>query len=508
MATHVGMRLFWTPAPAWGTVCLVLVAACGEPEVLELGTRLELMVDDHLVEELDAVTYRLHHPVPREVVMVHDVPWEGNASGYHTVFRDGDRFRMYYKALRYAVEEGRLSVPDSGYVAYAESEDGIHWTRPDLGLIDFHGSSHNNLVWRGPGWHGFTPFHDDRPGVSPEARYKAVGAGEGGLMAFRSPDGIHWSPMQDAPIVSEGAFDSQSVAFWDEARGVYRVYFRDGRDSRRDVRTATSPDFVTWSEPVWLRYPGAPPEQLYTNQVKPYPWAPHLLVGFPARYVERGPLEDMGNLPNYENRRVRATVRERYGTAVTDALLMTSRDGVTFRRVSEAFLRPGPDGADSWAYGDAFVAHHLVQTPSEVPGGHDVLSIYATEGYWTDRGTALRRYTLRMDGFMSLKAPAGGGTVLTRPFRFGGDELVLNYATSGAGGIRVEVLTASGAPIEGFTAADAVELYGDDVEGVVRWRGSRRLAELRDRPVRLRLVMRDADLYALRFREAGRSRFR
>ncbi len=502
------MPTFRILATAGAALLATGLTSCQQPEVLELGARLELMVDDHLIESMDGVQRRLHHPVPGDVVFVHDAPWEGNASGYHTVFKDGDRYRMYYKALNYVLSDTTLVVADSGYVAYAESDDGIHWNRPTLGLIDFHGSMDNNLVWYGPGWHGFSPFLDERPGVDAESRYKAVGAGPEGLMAMRSADGIRWTLAQEGPVITDGAFDSQSVAFWDGARGEYRVYFRDGRDSRRDVRTATSQDFLTWSEATWLSYPGAPPEQLYTSQIKPYPWAPHLLIGLPTRYVERGPIEEMDGLPNPGGRRARAAVRTRYGTAVTDALLMTSRDGVTFHRWGEAFLRPGPPGADAWAYGDQYIANQVVRTRAAVPGAPDELSVYATEAYWSEGGTKVRRYTLRMDGFASLQAPAGGGEVLTRPFRFTGDELVLNYATSGAGGIKVEIVTASGEVVDGFSMAESVELYGDEIEGVVRWTGGNRLADLARTPVRLRLVMRDADLYALAFREAAASRRR
>ena len=62
---------------------------------------------------------------------------------------------------------------------YAESRDGIHWTKPELGLFEFNGSKQNNIVWDGPGTHNFTPFLDTNPACPPDAKYKALAGGRG-----------------------------------------------------------------------------------------------------------------------------------------------------------------------------------------------------------------------------------------------------------------------------------------------------------------------------------------
>ena len=483
---------------------------------MDIGNRLELFVDDCLVERTRGAERRLHHPTTREVVMVHDAPWEGSGCGYHTVFRDGDLYRMYHHAWDLRVVDGRLTEPHEFLTGYAESTDGIHWQKPELGLFEFAGSRKNNIVWRGVGTHNFCPFKDTNPDCAPDAAYKAVGGvGTEGLNAFKSPDGIHWSRMSETPIITQGAFDSQNLAFWDTVRGQYRCYLRDFRRAStrasnltepsppglRDIRTCTSQDFLTWTEPVWLEYPGAPAEQLYTNQIKPYYRAPHIFIGLPARYVERGWSPSMEALPDAEHRRGRATAEERYGTALTDALLMCSRDGITFQRWREAFLRPGVERTGSWAYGDNYIAWHVVETRPHLPGAPNELSLYATENYWVGPASRLRRYTLRLDGFVSVYAPARGGELVTKPLVFEGSELVLNFSTSAAGSLRVEVQHESGQPLAGRTAADCDEVFGDEIERVVTWKGGGRLDDLADRPVRLRFVMQDADLYSLRFRQ-------
>jgi len=468
---------------------------------INIGSRLVLFVDDYLIGRMIDTELVMHHPVPREIVMVHDAPWEGSGTGYHTIFRDGDIYRMYYKSWELTVTDEGLEIPHETLAAYAESRDGIHWEKPNLGLFEFNGSTDNNLVWVGPGSHDFTPFKDTNPVCPPEARYKAVGnGGKAGLLAFISPDGIHWSPLQETGIITEGAFDSQNLAFWDEMRGEYRVYFRDFREGSRDIKTAVSDDFVHWTEGAWLAYPGATVEQLYTNQVKPYYRAPHIFIGFPSRYVERHWDETLfRDLPEFEHRKRRAKASPRYGSAVTDALFMTSRDGVTFKRWGEAFLRPGLRYTDNWAYGDNYIAWHVVETASDISGAPNEISLYATESYWTGKSSVLRRFTMRIDGFVSVHAPAVGGSFETKSIVFEGNRLVLNAATSAAGYIKVEIRDRRGRVIPDRSFDDCVELFGDSLERTVTWADGADIGDLAGEPVRLRFFMKDADLYSMRF---------
>jgi hypothetical protein len=108
--------------------------------------------------------------------------------------------------------------------------------------------------------------------------------------------------------------------------------------------------------------------------------------------------------------------------------------------------------------------------------------------------------TLRTDGFVSVHAPYDGGELITKPLTFSGRALEINYATSAAGGIRAEIQDASGNPISGFTLAECPEIVGDEIERVVAWKGGSNLTALAGRPIRLRFVAHDADLYSLRFR--------
>jgi len=472
-----------------------------------------MFVDDALIDSLGGrASLRLNRPVPREIALVTDRPWEGNmCGGYKSCFRDGDLFRMYYQAWHFATvdDHGKAKLAGGAPVriGYIESDDGIHWRRPSLGLIEFGGSRDNNIVFTGigkdnMGVHGFAPFKDSHPGCPPESRYKALGANELEwplkLYGLHSPDGLRWSLIQPEPVMTEGTFDSQNLAFWDGERGEYRAYIRHvSGDFFRGIMTCTSRDFIHWTKPEWLEYPGMPAEQLYTNQVMPYYRAPHLFLGFPTRYVQRPWSPTVEALPELTHRRLRAQVSERYGSAVTDGQFMASRDGRVFKRWDEAFIRPGLRPVGSWAYGDCYQGWGLLETASEIAGAPPELSLYVSEGYWRGTANAIRRYTLRVDGFVSLHAPLGGGELTTKPLVFEGTRLALNISTSGGGGARIEVQSPEGRPLDGFALDDCTEVVGDALDFPVHWRGD--LAALAGQPVRLRFALRDADLYSYQF---------
>jgi hypothetical protein len=485
-------------------VCGVAHVA-GAAEPIDIGSRLELFVDDFLIESMAGTAHlELHHPIPREIVIVHDAPWEGSWCGFHTVFQDGDVYKMYYRGAQASFKGAEFGRAHEWVACLATSQDGIQWTKPELGHLEFDGSKKNNIVWVGqPPAHDFTPFKDTNPTCPPAALYKSVTTAgmHKGALAFASPDGIRWTPMNDGkPIITKGAFDTQNLAFWDEVRKEYRAYVRDFRSGIRDVRTCTSQDFITWSEPAWLKWPGAPREQIYTNQIKPYYRAPHLFIGFPTRYIDRGWSPAMKALSEPEHRQLRAKANRRYGTALSEGLLATSRDGLTFHRWHEAFLRPGLRLKHNWKYGDNNIAWHVVETKSHLADSPPELSLYATEGYWTGTSDHVRRYTLRMDGFVSVAASMKGGECVTKPVKFAGKSLVLNLSTSAAGGIQVELQDGKGKPVPGFALADCPAIFGDSLEHVVEWKGGSDVGALAGKPIRLRITLKDADVYALRFR--------
>ena len=150
--------------------------------VLNIGSRLELFVDDFLVAGMTGVARKLHSPQPRDVALKFDSPWDGECSLYVSVFQDDDKFRMYYRGMPADKVATGLSASGRSVTCYAESTDGIHWEKPKLGLYKCERSGRNdtNIVMvRNKKWpnvvDNFAVFKDANPQCPPEARYKAVG---------------------------------------------------------------------------------------------------------------------------------------------------------------------------------------------------------------------------------------------------------------------------------------------------------------------------------------------
>ena len=259
---------------------------------------------------------------------------------------------------------------------------------------------------------------------------------------------------------------------------------------------------MSWPDPEWISYSPGRVSELYTNGVIPYYRAPHIFLGFPTRYVDRGWTESTDHLPELEYRRIRGSRSPREGTAVTDGMFMSSRDGEHFDVWPESFLRPGLRLKENWFYGDNYQNWSIVETPSTIEAAANEISVYAGEASQLDQVTQrLRRYTIRIDGFVSVTAALSGGELLTKPLVFDGNALVLNFSSSAAGDVRVEVQDARGNVIEGFALSDCHEVWGDDLARTVKWGGTTDVSKLAGQPVRLRFVIRDADLYSLQFRK-------
>ena len=157
----------------------------------------------------------------------------------------------------------------------------------------------------------------------------------------------------------------------------------------------------------------------------------------------------------------------------------------------ESLIRPGI-GLENWVSRTNYPALNVVQTsPTE-------MSVYVNQDY-AQLTAHLRRYSLRLDGFASVSAPFSGGELITKPFIFSGEKLFINFATSAAGYIKIEILDKDNLPVDDFTLEHSTEIIGNEIEREVSWKGTKSLQDLEGKPVRLRFVLKDADLYAFRF---------
>lgn len=430
---------------------------------INIASRLELFTDRHLIDRLHGVNLRMHRP---QRLPMAEHPVQG---GYLTVIKDGELYRAYYRGYDPRYLEEKFDGNPGEITCYAESRDGHEWTFPELGLFEINGSKKNNVILAGqdPCSHNFSPFVDARPDNDNKTRFKSLSGTHpgGGLYAYGSADGVHWKKMQDGPVLTSGdfAFDSQNAAFWSEVEKCYVCFFRTWDMRHGELRTiskTTSNDFIHWNRPKTI-VTNLAGEHLYTSQTHPYFRAPHLYIALPTRFA---PLRGES----------------------TEILFMTSRSGARFTRLfKEAFLRPGLDPA-RWGNRANYAGLNVV------PTGPGEMSLYhAGSGH---------RYTLRTDGFVSVNASYKGGELITKPLVFSGKELALNLSTSATGSLQVEIQTADRTPVPGFSLDQCPPIVGDRIEHEVSWEAGPDVSRLAGTPVRLRFVMKDCDLYSMRFR--------
>ena len=243
---------------------------------------------------------------------------------------------------------------------------------------------------------------------------------------------------------------------------------------------------MEWTKPEAMTFGDTPPEQLYTQQTSPYFRAPQIYIAIGGRFMP-------GKQVLSDEEAKKLNVDPGYFKDCSDAYMMTTRGGSIYDRTfMEAFIRPGI-GMKNWVSRSNYPALNVVQTSP------DEMSLYVNQDY-AQPTAHLHRYSMRIDGFTSLSAPYKGGEMITKPFTFSGHELEINYSTSAAGEIRFELQDENGVPIPGFTMADSQRVIGNEISRVVLWKGSGNLQSLVSRTVRLRVQIKDADLYSIRFR--------
>lgn len=474
------------------SILAMAVSSTFADEPISLGTRRELFIDRMLIDKLDGVSLELQRPQPAGIALKFDQPWEGQVSGYVTVIQDGDVFRLYYRG-RPLTGYGDTDPRAQEVTCYAESQDGITFTRPKLGLISFGGNKDNNAILADVGHvtHNFAPFLDTRPGVPKAERFKAVGgSSQSGLIAYVSEDGVRFRKLQDKPIITGGAFDSQNNVLWSDHEQCYVCFFRTFKNGVRWITRTTSTDFLNWTPAVDMTFGDAPNEHLYTNQTVAYFRAPHIYIGTAARFWP-----DRRSLTDEQVAALQLDAPVNYGglkLESSDAVLLSSRGGNRYDRVFlESFVRPGAD-LKNWTARSNYPARGIVAT------GPTEMSIYVQRNYGQPTHY-LERLTLRTDGFASIHAGYQPGELITKPMTFEGSQLTLNLASSAAGGAFVEIQDAAGQPMPGFTLAECRELNTDNLACVVSWKNGHDVSSLAGKPIRLRFRLKDADLFALQF---------
>ena len=482
---------------------------------MENLNRRYLCWDDKLIEKSVHLHICAHKPEKKNVALLCDDEWEGECNGYGAVIKTPNGYFMYYRASgsRYCADgSGLLKKGEKGAICLAQSQDGIHFTKPDLGIHQYNGSKHNNIIFT------FSDrvidncsfFYDENPACPKEEKFKALmDASENGeprLEYFASGDGIHFTPMYKLGV--QGTMDSYNVVVWDKKTKQYFLFHRafhekDGTDrltwegvnfttSIRDVRVATSKDFRNWTPHGRIQFEEGQEEYpLYTNQILKYYRDNSTFIGFPTRYCDR--VHEKRNFDFMPIADYREKITQHYGregTALTDCVIMTSSDGFTFNRRDEAFFTPGPEHNSNWWYGNCYPVYGMLETKAEETGAANEISIYLGENYRI-KNVNFRRYTLRLDGFFSWYGAYKGGEILTKSIKIDGEQMQVNFASSAIGGMKVRICDVDGNFLDGY---ESYVMFGDSVERPVEF--EKPLSELKGKSVKLHFTLKDTHLYS------------
>ncbi|MBM3457599.1 MAG: hypothetical protein FJX77_03575 [Armatimonadetes bacterium] len=465
----------------------------------------EAWVQDPPVGIRLAVQPARHSPV----FIAPERPWEERSVSPTCVLRDGGLLKMWY-----------FSAGAGGggetFVAYAESEDGFTWRRPELGIQEYGGNTRNNLLFKVGDFELQSVFVD--PSAPPEARYKGLGRSSlvfhkgvqiprltreqkweirrqmdeegytreqkaetlyfhGLLRGAVSPDGMRWKFLEE-PLLNVGrtGLDSQNIAAYDPDTQQYVGYLRGHQDRRRAVRRTEGREFGNWS-PTRVVFGMDPQDPIdtdvYTSAYCRCPSSGRHLI-FPSIYHRH--------------------------TSTVDIQFASSRDGLWWSRAERKPIIPREP------FGTMYAMPNLVPLNQE-EWGLGFIGQYDLHD-WGERYSPLPppewRWALwKRERLVALEAPVEGRvTLVERECR--GGELRLNYQGQKEGGwIKVELVeppTSPASPVKpfpGFSLAEADVLKGDELSRAATWKGSADLSSLKGRKVSVRLHLARAKLYSM-----------
>jgi len=474
-------------------------------DFIDIGNTKQLFIDDEIIASSSAIEFVMHSPFPTgEVLVKADLPFEsgGYTYLYSSVIKDttDGKVKLWYDFFKPNSED---PYDHDRHVAYAESTDGINFTKPLIGLYEINGSKENNVVI--PGVIGGGAVWID-PNAPPEYKYKTQAKvyPSGKFHMHSSPDGIHWKHY--AEIDPQGPHDTQTIIFWDEKLNKYLFYGRyflerNGISERGVRRAEVNNDFREILNTGLAIWPDMKDKSKYSDIMK---------VGNSVDYYGATVFPYEGIyimlaqafwhwMPN-------TTYQGTDEPGMRDIRLAVSRNSIDFKRVGnrKPFLTPGTLGR--------FDSKQIWVLPNPVVMD-DELWIYYCGVNWDRAGrvdpeskdgkkkAAISRAVLRLDGFVSADASyETEGEIITKPIQFTGDRLEVNANTGAGGAIQVEILDENGNPIPGFTKEECNWIIGNSVRHPVKWKNEAELKSLNGEVIRLRVVMRDCELYSFQFK--------
>lgn len=477
----------------WRNVASLLLTCClqsfaASEGVITVGGEKQFFIDDLFVRNATNVSFQLH-PAQKtgERILEPDKPWENASLNWFSVLRHDGKFRLWYEC--YDVE-GWPTTNDTSF-CYAESADGIHWSKPELNLSSYHGDTRNNILFRelGPPGaysrvHGAGIFVDAT--APPEARFKGVSQGMFGgtqppyrVAGMVSPDGLRWTRLP-SPICDVFA-DSQYSAFWDANQDAFVLYGRVGGRGRA-IGRSQSRDFAQF-KPLELALENEPARDLYNPAAIKYDGAANAYLMFPSVYDHQ--------------------------TDKLEIHLAISRDGIHWRFPDRATPFIGLGAAGQFDSGSLYAGQGVVRVQDELwhyysgsPLKHEEATLELMTNSVNRR--IYSRAIVRLDRYVSVTAGEQEGSFLTPPLRFKGNSLTLNVAVKPGGSLRVGLLDEAGQALPGLALTDCARIEGDHIRRRVTWTAEANLDLHAARPVRLAFQIKNANLYSFQFGEVAR----
>jgi len=417
-----------------------------------------------------------------------------------TLIHEDGRYRLWYEAWPLEDFDKGNQMGLFNFLKYAESEDGVDWRLPSLGLLERDGSTANNIVYGRAlspvhGFHGGCVFKDvDAP---PAERYKMFHLGrvapeeteafrrnrpdaidpfhgaDSGLFGGVSPDGLAWTPIAE-PLVIQTS-DTHNVCEYDPVLRKYVAYCRSWFFMRRTIGRMETEDFRRFPLPEELFWPGprmAPYETWYANGKTRMPGTVDYHVMFPMRW---------------------SLTEDKF-----DFHLAVSPDNVVWN------LAPGgpvcePGDPGRWDGGLVAPGLGMVELPGERMGIQVAGSAVPHKHPRRPPLGALAWASWPKGRLVALKAPVEGSFALF-PLTFAGRTMHLNFKTGLTGFVKVEVIGADGQPAEGRGFDQCDYLCGDHLSKIVTWKGESDIGHRDGDGVSFRFRLRGAELYSVEFK--------
>jgi hypothetical protein len=456
--------------------------------------------------ELVLHPFRRH---PLNPVIQPEFPWEAIQKNEAGMFNKG---RIQVNSVMWDEQEQIFKMWYFGYTGdcyccYATSKDGVHWDKPKLGLHDYEGSKDNN-IW---GVNLSCQVARNEADSDPTRRYVSWGlqnrptedghGADNSLYRFLSPDGLHWTrdsdkalfPGAPAKYLGGTAGDGAHVYYFDRLKKYICLYYvwipnpneapfdqTKNKMALRSTARFESPDGVTWDteNPTWA----------FKRDERDASADPYM------QYYGSGPLvHAVGDLY------LGLTDIFHSNDGTLEIGFSFSTDTVTWHRPfpGRYVLPLTPPG--EWDSGVMYSSLRLVEKDglwwmyySGCPYRHRTAEEFPCEG---KRYIAVGLAQMPIGRIVSARCWDRQGSWTVGPVKLSGAQLLLNAAILDH--INVTLLNEKGEPIPGYTA---MKMRGNGLEIPIKWDGGGDLSALRDKPVKIKFEMNDAEIFGFRCR--------